>query len=50
MRSEQLRDIAKSYGMVAVAKCIISTGSNGVSEHECTEMWKAEAGSTAAFA
>jgi hypothetical protein len=49
-RPETLRDIAKQYGMTAVAKHIIGKGGTAVDEHEYTDMWKTEAGSTAAFA
>jgi hypothetical protein len=48
-RTDQLRNIAKTYGMTAVAKHIVTKGSTAVSEHEFTAMLKAHCKTNAEF-
>jgi hypothetical protein len=53
-RTEEMFEMRKyvkgtNGGLAAIAKRVISEGSTSLTEHEFTDLWKTEAGSTAAF-
>jgi hypothetical protein len=53
-RTEEMATMRKfikstAGGMLSVAKHIVAEGSTGLTEHEYTELWKADAGSNGAF-